>query len=258
MRLPFDQNKLGNKLDASSPFQMFVQYGLTPITAVDQIDHVERRFVFRRIGSLSLIVSVGLANDAIRASALAQVWPLVLYFLICVVPLGLLARRFSREKHGLRGSGTGKSGEIAISHNAEPRVADAAAWRALPRGPGVKRCWTQPRPITPGNGDRQRRTTHARCRQSRAGLCEDRSVGADAPHAADRRADPGGGMRGDRRTGARARGFETKITFAPSVPSQFVTDSVQLRQILVNLLSNAVKYTLEGTVELRSPATCST
>jgi hypothetical protein len=71
MRLPFDQNNLGDKLDASPPFQAFVQYGTTPMTVVDPIDHFERRLVFRRVGSSSLIVSVGLANDAIHANALA-------------------------------------------------------------------------------------------------------------------------------------------------------------------------------------------
>ncbi len=50
---------------------------------------------------------------------------------------------------------------------------------------------------------------------------------------------------------ARVRGLETRITVAPGAPTQFVTDEVQVRQILVNLLSNAVKYTSQGTVELR-------
>jgi CheY-like chemotaxis protein len=38
---------------------------------------------------------------------------------------------------------------------------------------------------------------------------------------------------------------------ATGAPAQFVTDDVQLRQILVNLLSNAVKYTPRGSIELR-------
>jgi CheY-like chemotaxis protein len=51
---------------------------------------------------------------------------------------------------------------------------------------------------------------------------------------------------------ARVRGLETRTTVAPGAPTQFVTDEVQVRQILVNLLSNAVKYTSQGTVELRA------
>ena len=51
--------------------------------------------------------------------------------------------------------------------------------------------------------------------------------------------------------GARARGLEIRNTAAPDAPVQFVTDDIQLRQILMNLLSNAVKYTPSGMVELR-------
>ena len=51
--------------------------------------------------------------------------------------------------------------------------------------------------------------------------------------------------------GARARGLEMRNTAAPDAPAQFVTDDIQLRQILVNLLSNAVKYTPSGMIELR-------
>lgn len=52
--------------------------------------------------------------------------------------------------------------------------------------------------------------------------------------------------------GARARGLETRITEQAGTPEHFVTDEVQLRQILMNLLSNAVKYTPTGMVELRT------
>ena len=51
--------------------------------------------------------------------------------------------------------------------------------------------------------------------------------------------------------GARARGLEIRNTAAPDAPVQFVTDDIQLRQILMNLLSNAVKYTPSGMIELR-------
>ena len=50
---------------------------------------------------------------------------------------------------------------------------------------------------------------------------------------------------------ARARGLETQTTVSAQMPARFVTDAVQLRQILMNLLSNAVKSTPQGTVEIR-------
>ena len=42
-----------------------------------------------------------------------------------------------------------------------------------------------------------------------------------------------------------------RIVVEAGSPAQFVTDDIQLRQILVNLLSNAVKYTPQGSIELR-------
>jgi CheY-like chemotaxis protein/nitrogen-specific signal transduction histidine kinase/HPt (histidine-containing phosphotransfer) domain-containing protein len=51
--------------------------------------------------------------------------------------------------------------------------------------------------------------------------------------------------------GARARGLEIRNTAGPDAPVQFVTDDIQLRQILMNLLSNAAKYTPSGMIELR-------
>jgi CheY-like chemotaxis protein/HPt (histidine-containing phosphotransfer) domain-containing protein/two-component sensor histidine kinase len=48
---------------------------------------------------------------------------------------------------------------------------------------------------------------------------------------------------------AKAKGLETRV-IAAGAPTHFVTDEIQLRQILVNLLSNAVKYTPQGTIEL--------
>jgi CheY-like chemotaxis protein/HPt (histidine-containing phosphotransfer) domain-containing protein len=51
--------------------------------------------------------------------------------------------------------------------------------------------------------------------------------------------------------GARARGLETRITMTVGAPAHFVTDDIQLRQILMNLLSNAVKYTPQGAIEVR-------
>src|SRR4029079_18556338 len=39
--------------------------------------------------------------------------------------------------------------------------------------------------------------------------------------------------------GTRARGLDLRSITAADAPSQFITDDIQLRQILVNLLSNA-------------------
>ncbi|MFI6290933.1 HAMP domain-containing protein [Nonomuraea sp. NPDC050790] len=47
------------------------------------------------------------------------------------------------------------------------------------------------------------------------------------------------------------KSLEFRITTAPGVPADLVTDDSRLRQVLRNLLSNAVKFTETGSVELR-------
>ncbi|MGW7055429.1 HAMP domain-containing protein [Streptomyces sp. NPDC054887] len=47
------------------------------------------------------------------------------------------------------------------------------------------------------------------------------------------------------------KGLDFRISVAPGVPTDLITDDSRLRQVLRNLLSNAVKFTEEGAVELR-------
>ena len=251
MRLPFDQNNLGDKLDASPPFQAFMQYGTTPMTAVDPTDHFERRFVFRRVGSSSLIVSVGLANDAIYASALDRIWPSAVFFLAGAGAFAFLVRLLSREQarreladkesleksrflttlshelrtplHGVLGYADQLSNDAGLNPAESRQVTEIAnAAKHMRDIVNLVLDFARIEALGP--------RLHMRPIDVR--MLVEECVAIVAP-------------------GACARGLETKITFAPSVPVQFVTDSVQLRQILVNLLSNAVKYTLDGTVELR-------
>ncbi|WP_138906150.1 HAMP domain-containing protein [Streptomyces chryseus] len=47
------------------------------------------------------------------------------------------------------------------------------------------------------------------------------------------------------------KGLDFRISVAPGVPTDLITDDSRLRQVLRNLLSNAVKFTEKGAVELR-------
>ncbi|MFB9470270.1 response regulator [Nonomuraea salmonea] len=47
------------------------------------------------------------------------------------------------------------------------------------------------------------------------------------------------------------KGLDFRVTLAPGVPAELLTDDSRLRQVLRNLLSNAVKFTETGSVELR-------
>ncbi|MEV0310859.1 HAMP domain-containing protein [Nonomuraea fuscirosea] len=54
------------------------------------------------------------------------------------------------------------------------------------------------------------------------------------------------------------KSLDFRVTTAPNVPAELLTDDSRLRQVLRNLLSNAVKFTETGSVELRiEPAAAS-
>ncbi len=96
MRLPFDLNNIGRTLDRAAPFYTFMRNGSTPITAVDPIDSVERRFVFRRVGSLPLVVSVGTRRPRMPMPVRC-LWWLLSACVAIVVAAGLLLRGRWRE-----------------------------------------------------------------------------------------------------------------------------------------------------------------
>jgi len=66
MRLPFNPDDIGRTLPADAAF--FHAPDGVEITAVDPTDHLHRRFLFQPIGSLPLVVGVGLADADIYAA----------------------------------------------------------------------------------------------------------------------------------------------------------------------------------------------
>ena len=249
MRLPFDLNNIGRTLDRAAPFYTFIRSGSTPITAVDPIDSVERRFVFRRAGSLPLVVSVGTATA--NAYAGPMLWWLLSACVAIVVAVGLLTRgqwcegrrrraaeRESQEKsrflttlshelrtplHGVLGYAEQLSQEGILSDAQAGQVGEIIrAGRHMRDVVNVVLDDARTEALGP--------TLHMRRIDVR--LVVEECLAIVAP-------------------GARARKLEMRVTLTSGAPTQFVTDGIQLRQILVNLLSNAVKYTPHGMVELR-------
>lgn len=98
MRLPFDLNDIGRTLDATAPFSTFKRDGSALVPAADAIDHVERRFTFRRVGNLPLVVSIGVADDAGYGVWLADLWLLLLSFGTLSTLLVMLLGWLSRER----------------------------------------------------------------------------------------------------------------------------------------------------------------
>jgi PAS domain S-box-containing protein len=63
MRLPFDTQDVGRIIQASSVFYEFMRTRAPTIEGEAQVDHVVRRFHYRQIGTLPLVLSVGFASE---------------------------------------------------------------------------------------------------------------------------------------------------------------------------------------------------
>ncbi|WP_155836942.1 putative bifunctional diguanylate cyclase/phosphodiesterase [Paraburkholderia mimosarum] len=67
MRQPFHESDIGKSLASGHSFQPLVQSDHGTYVDIAVLDHVERLYTFRRVGSYPLIVVVGLATDDIFA-----------------------------------------------------------------------------------------------------------------------------------------------------------------------------------------------
>jgi signal transduction histidine kinase/ActR/RegA family two-component response regulator len=250
MRLPFDLKEIGHHVDPPAPFYLFARGELPPFTAVDPRDHVERRFVFRRVGTLPLVVSV--ATTVEQRDVLPVPWWLAGGAVALASMLALAMRGLWREKRR-REAAQRESHEKSRFLTTLDRELRAPlhgvlshADRLLSEGSLHPAQSRQVAEIVRA-GERMREVVDLALDYAR--------IEALGPALHMRRIDV-------RRLveecmafvepEARVRGLETRTTVAPGAPTQFVTDEVQVRQILVNLLSNAVKYTSQGTVELRA------
>jgi signal transduction histidine kinase/DNA-binding NarL/FixJ family response regulator len=249
-RLPYDRSEVGRVIDVSEPYRTFVRSGETTITTVDPTDHLQRHFVYRRVGNLPLVVSIGIATGEFYADGLPSLWLILLSFgtlslLIASLSVILSLERRKREAaelkssekthfltmlshelrtplHGVLGYTEQLSNEAKLAPEPTRQVAE------------ITRCCRHMRDVVDMVLDYARiealgPTIHMHRIDVRTLIDECMAV---------------------IELGAKARGLETRV-IAASTFGQFVTDDVQLRLILLNLLSNAVKYTPRGMIELR-------
>ena len=249
VRLPFDMNNVGDALDPATPFSVAMRAGASYVTAPDPISHVERRFVFHHVGNLPLIVSVSTEMEGISANPM--LWWAVAAGIGGALAVMLLmlgqrretsrreaAERESREKsrflttlshelrtplHGVLGYADHLSREGTLGPVERQQVSEIVrAGKHMRDVVNVALDYARIEALGPA--------LHMRCIDVRT-LAEE-CVAVIEP-------------------AARARGLETRIAMTRDAPAQFVTDDIQLRQVLMNLLSNAVKYTPRGVIELR-------
>ena len=87
MRLPFDVRDIGHPVEPASPFDAFARGEQPPFVARDKTDHIERRYVFHRVGTLPLVVSIATpVEDRFLSPVLWWVLPgILLIGALCVV-----------------------------------------------------------------------------------------------------------------------------------------------------------------------------
>lgn len=246
MRLPFNPNNVGSMVDANIPFRDYMQNGATSIAARDPIDHVERRFELHRVGTLPLVVSVGIASHESHAN-----WWLLLAAIAIGAVFMMLAYRWQQERRR-REAAEHESHEksrflTTLSHELRTPLHGVLGYADQLSREGIL----------------SSSQSHLVAEIVRAGRHMREVVNVALDYARFEALGPDLHMRSiDVRRlideclaiiepGTRARGLGLQVGMAPDAPTRFVTDDVQLRLILMNLLSNAVKYTPQGMVELR-------
>ena len=251
MRLPFDRNDVGRVLDPGSPLHAFLRTNASPVVAKDAIDRVDRRFTFRRVGDLPLVVAVGLATEDIYAAWWARTMFVGFALLVVLLVNGGLAARLLREArrretteqasrkkseflatlshelrtplHGILGYAD-RLGTEGTLDSAQSRCVAAIADAGRHMRDVVNRVLDQTRVEARGPEPQMRRIDVRELLEQCRALVE---------------------------PGATARGLPLHCSVAPGVPGLFVTDAARLRQVLVNLLGNAVKFTWRGRIDVR-------
>jgi PAS domain S-box-containing protein len=90
MRAPFDANDIGRTIGAASVFYDFMRTSVPRFEAESQVDQVLRRFNYRLIGDLPLVLSVGFAVDDIFAAWRVKATGILgLVALLCLANFGL-------------------------------------------------------------------------------------------------------------------------------------------------------------------------
>ena len=273
MRLPFNPDDIGRTLPADAPFFGVPDGG--QVNAIDPTDHLRRRFLFQPIGTLPLIVGVGLADADIYAAwhrrAVAVGPGLAALGTIDVCLLLVLGYAVGRREQGqaaLHASHTQvealaaqrEAALAAMSQTLEAKSRFLAAMSHELRTPlnsilGYAELLALEAPLPPAQAGR---------------LAAMRGAGQHLRSVIDRVLDFGRLETGDQpllreHTNlpallsdchavvaplAARKGLTLTEHMAADVPHDVLSDAPRLRQVLFNLLDNAIKFTDRGDVSL--------
>lgn len=97
MRQPFHEGDIGKSLAGSHSFEPLVRSGHGTYIDIAVLDHIERLYTFRRVGSYPLIVVVGFATDELFAGWRKRALTVGVVTAILDALLVLLSLMFSRQ-----------------------------------------------------------------------------------------------------------------------------------------------------------------
>ncbi|HUB14345.1 MAG TPA: ATP-binding protein [Acetobacteraceae bacterium] len=273
MRLPFNLDDIGRSLPADAPFFSVPNGG--QVNAIDPTDHLRRRFLFQPIGTMPLMVAIGLADTDIYAAWRARALALGLSVaVLSAIDAGLflmLRAAFKRRDQGeaaLRESHAKAAALAAEREAALATMAKTAAAKSrflavmshefrtlLNSILGHAELLDTDGALSPAQASNLA-VMRSADRHLRAVI--DRVLDFSRLEANDRPAPSGPTNLPDLvsdclafiRPHANRKALELRERVAPDVPRDVLADAVGLRQVLVNLLDNAVKFTAHGDVSL--------
>jgi PAS domain S-box-containing protein len=115
MRMPYDANDIGRTIGSTSVFYQFMRTREPRIEAESQVDHVLRRFNYKQIDDLPLVLSVGFAVDDIFAAwRVKATGILLLVAVLCLANVGLtvLLRRQLLQRAAAETAARGSEAEF--------------------------------------------------------------------------------------------------------------------------------------------------
>lgn len=97
MRFPYREEDIGRNVMGTEVFDRILAERNGAFIANASIDQVERQFVFRKVGDVSLYLTAAQSTDAIAASWQARAWMIAFLTAILLAGCGLLALILRRE-----------------------------------------------------------------------------------------------------------------------------------------------------------------
>jgi signal transduction histidine kinase/DNA-binding NarL/FixJ family response regulator len=249
VRLPFDPRDVGHLLRPSAPFEAFDRSGMPAFSEHEKLDGLDTFFLFRRVSGFPLAVGVTIPLE--ESASGANVWWLLAGAVALAAGCWLFLRRLWHEQRS-REAAERQSEEKSrfltmLSHELRTPLHGVLGYAdELSRGGALTPAQTRQVSEIVRAAKHMRDVVNVVLDYAR--------VEALGPTLHMRRFDVRQLLEESLAViepSARARGLAVRCVTPPGAPTHFVSDDVQLRQILVNLLSNAVKYTPCGSVELR-------